>query len=97
MAENVSEQLLGYLLGALEDDEQQDLREQLSRDEDLRRELALLRELIRPLERTRPSVAAPAQLARRTCRFVAARAEELKSPRNGARSPPVACTIWGRT
>ncbi len=82
MAENVSEQLLGYLLGALEDDEQQNLREQLSRDENLRRELALLRELIRPLERTRQGDAPPPQLAQRTCRFVAARAEELKSPRN---------------
>lgn len=90
MAENVSEQLLGYLLGALEDDEQQNLREQLSRDENLRRELALLRGLIRPLERTRQGHAPPPQLAQRTCRSVAARAEESKSPRS-ERPVPAGC------
>lgn len=82
MAENVQEQLLGYLLGALEDDERENLRERLSRDEDLRRELALLREIIRPLERTRQGYDPPARLAERTCRLVAAQAEEFKSSRS---------------
>jgi hypothetical protein len=76
MAENAQEQLLGYLLDALEDDERRQIREDLSRDPQLRQQLETLRAMLGSMEPTREPVEPPPGLARRTCRFVAARAAE---------------------
>ncbi len=74
MAENVQEQLLGYLLDALEDDERQQLQQQLAADPQLRQRLETMRALLQPLEPDREPVDPPPGLARRACRYVAAHA-----------------------
>ena len=69
------EQLLGYLLGALDEAEQDALERQLRRDPRLRRELSEMREKIQPLEEdedTQFDFPPPPGLAFRTCQLVAA-------------------------
>lgn len=64
------EQLLGYLLGALDPTEKRQVEERLEQDPELRRELAALREKLMPLAADDASPDPPSDLARRTCRFV---------------------------
>ena len=59
MSDPVREQLLGYLLGALDETEQDSIQEQLERDAKLRHELAELRDKLRPLEATRSEFTPP--------------------------------------
>lgn len=66
------QQLLGHLLGALDDDEQQWLEARLEHDDERRRELARWRRRLTPLEAVRPDFEPPPGLAERTCRLVAA-------------------------
>jgi hypothetical protein len=67
------EQLLGYLLDALEDDERQQVEKHLGQDPQLARELGLLRRGLEPLAADAEHHEPPADLARRTCDFVAYR------------------------
>ncbi len=67
-------QLLGYLIGALEDTEHRRIEAQLERDPAMRNELSRLREGLRPLEAARRTFPAPLGLAARTCRWIAAMA-----------------------
>ncbi|MEX0713356.1 MAG: DUF1559 domain-containing protein [Pirellulales bacterium] len=76
------EQLLGYLLGALEPTEREVLEDRLGQDDQLRGELALMRTGLEPLAEAvgrhdlpaPPSyLPSPPGLAARTCNFVAAR------------------------
>ena len=60
------EELLGYLLGALDADEQAQVEERLRNDPRLRRELEQLRRLTEPLEDAYADVDPPPGLARRT-------------------------------
>ncbi len=71
MAENAQEQLLGYLLDALEDDERQQLHNQLARDPKLRQQLESLQAMLGPMEHSREPVEPPPGLAQRTCHHVA--------------------------
>lgn len=71
MSDPTQEELLGYVLGALEDDEEQSIREQLKADPRLRQELAEVRRRLRALEDTYCELAPPAGLAGRTCAYVA--------------------------
>lgn len=67
------EDLLGYLLGALEQEDHRRVDRALSENEQLRDELAAIRQQLVPLarvEETEEVVAFPAGLARRTCEFV---------------------------
>lgn len=66
------EQLLGYLLGALEPDEHAFVAERLSQDPQWRRELEVLRKGLAPLDDEEPEEA-PKNLAAKTCQYVAAR------------------------
>jgi len=66
------QQLLGHLLGALDDDEQQWLDAQLEHDEERRVELARWRRRLAALEALRPEFEPPPGLAERTCRLAAA-------------------------
>ncbi len=70
MSGQQSQQLLGYLLGALEEDEHQQVEAQLRRDPALRAELARLRHGLEPLEESWQPVCPPPGLGQRTCRFV---------------------------
>mgnify|MGYP002624193162 FL=1 len=64
------DELLGYLLGALEPSEQQRVEEQLKDDPALRQDLATLERGLALLECESADCAPPAGLAVRTCRFV---------------------------
>lgn len=61
------ETLIGYLLGALEADDLEQLSSLLESDPELQRQLELLRQAMEPLELCRrEAIAAPADLAIRT-------------------------------
>ncbi|MEN6450707.1 MAG: hypothetical protein ABFC96_09465 [Thermoguttaceae bacterium] len=68
----MNQQLIGHLLGALDDDEQQWLEARLEHDEERRRALVAWRRRLAPLDALRPDFEPPAGLAERTCRLVAA-------------------------
>jgi hypothetical protein len=74
MSHPVREQLLGYLLGALDDSEVESLEGLLQADPELRRELACLRRQLQALEAAVEDHGPPPGLARRTCDFVFAHA-----------------------
>ena len=76
----MTEDLVGYLLGALDGPEQEEIGQRLSRDDELNHALAALEERLRPLENLRWQEPVPDHLTARTCAFVAARAE-FPSPR----------------
>ncbi|HID76596.1 MAG TPA: hypothetical protein EYP56_11425 [Planctomycetaceae bacterium] len=84
MAESVREQLLGYLLGALEESEQCEVAERLARDPELRKELALVRLQLAPLDHTSGTYEAPFGLAARTCQLVF----EAETPAEAAQPMP---------
>lgn len=64
------EQLLGYLIGALDEDEHQQVEEQLRSSHDMRRVLDQLKAGLEPLSWDREHLPTPANLAARTCAFV---------------------------
>ena len=82
MAEHAQEQLLGFLLDALEEDERRQIQEDLSRDPQLRQQLETLRAMLGSMEPTREPYEPPPGLARRTCRFIAAQTPESEHPHN---------------
>jgi hypothetical protein len=65
------QQLLGHLLGSLDDDEQEWVDSRLEHDAEYRREYAALRRRLAPLLAARPDFEPPEGLAERTCRLVA--------------------------
>ena len=65
------QQLLGHLLGALDDDEQEWVEARLEHDEEYRRRWVELRRRLAPLLAVRPDFEPPPGLAERTCRLVA--------------------------
>ena len=68
------EDLLGYLLGALEPTEHELVEARLSEDPALQEDLQRLRQRVAPLAADRTEFEPPEGLAARTCTFVAARA-----------------------
>jgi hypothetical protein len=70
MTDSEREQLLGHLLGALEEDEQSAMNARLNQDPVYRKETVLLNRLLEPLSGLRKDYDPPAGLAERTCRFV---------------------------
>ncbi|MCA9260353.1 MAG: hypothetical protein KDA61_14175, partial [Planctomycetales bacterium] len=83
MTEKDREQLLGYVLGALEPEEHAAVEARLAVDEALRAEAAKLRSSLAPLDEDLPGYDPPAGLAGRTCRLVAwtARKEAMQRRR----------------
>ncbi len=63
-------QLLGYLLGTLDDNEQRSVETRLRRDAE-RRQAARRKRQVVPQAAWRPDFEPPAGLAERTCRYVA--------------------------
>jgi len=94
MTDSEREQLLGSLLGALDEDEQSALDAQLERDAECRKELALLRRRMEPLAALRINYDPPPGLAERTCRFVAAHIASPASAISKRLSPEVAPPSW---
>ena len=71
------EHLLGYVLGALEPREHEQLERELANDPELARQVEALIARLQPLECCRETDAPPGDLARRTCAAVFAHAEEF--------------------
>lgn len=65
------EDLLGYLLGAIQPDERREIEGRLAADADLRSELSLLQTLLAESGDPTHLLDPPAGLARRTCEFIA--------------------------
>jgi len=91
MTSRKREQLLGYLIGALEDSEHRQIAAQLERDRGMREELSRLRAGLRPLEAARRTFPAPQGLAARTCRWIA-----MVAPRAGKEAPVAAAAAAPR-
>ncbi len=87
MTDSVHQQLIGSVLGALDDDEQSWFDARLEEDEDCRRELTGWRRRLAPLEAIRPEYEPPPGLARRTCRMVAAYGPPAKARPRETMSP----------
>lgn len=84
------QQLVGYLLDALDDTEARDLEAALADPHDgvaLRRELDLLRRAITPLGSDREQLSAPAGLATRTLAFVASQSRPATLPMRPTMTP----------
>jgi hypothetical protein len=96
MTDPVREQVLGYLLGALDDAEMEQVQELLQTDETYRHEWAALRRKLDQLDAAQPDYTPPRGLAERTCQFVLARTKP--SPRRSSRgqsiSPQAAPPNW---
>jgi prepilin-type processing-associated H-X9-DG protein len=82
MTDPTHQQLIGHLLGALEDDEQKCLDERLDSDAECYKALVRWRQMLTPLEAMRPDFEPPPGLAARTFQFVAANAPG-ESPTDG--------------
>jgi hypothetical protein len=74
------DQLVGYLLDALEPSEQELVEQQLAADPKLRRELELLHRSLDPLRADRGAFDPPRGLCERTCRYVVERMTTLSRP-----------------
>ena len=72
MNDRIREQLLGYLLDALDDAERIDVEQQLEANPELRDELESLALTLEPLAETYEEFEPPARLAERTCSLIAA-------------------------
>jgi hypothetical protein len=90
MSNPLHEQLLGHLLGALDEPEQHEIAAQLRSDPGLQAELSRMRGRLAPLEACRYELPPPPGLAERTCRVVALRAESAAPTRRRPMSPEVA-------
>ena len=80
MAHHVQEQLLGYLIGALDDSERRRVEWRLQTDPQWQAELAAVRESLQPLRLAQRTYAPPAGLASRTCQKVALLAAPAVEP-----------------
>lgn len=80
------EQLLGYLLGAVEEDERRKVEASINGNADLKRDLCLLRRCLEPLAADSEGPDPPPDLARRTCAFVAYRTAVLTMDQQRAAS-----------
>jgi hypothetical protein len=83
MSDAVREELLGHLLGALEDSEQELIDQRLQNEPDLLRELTQLRRQLEPLQAARCDVTPPPRLAERTCHLVFSHTPPKIGPRRG--------------
>lgn len=72
MSSTEQEQLLGYVLGALEDDEQRHVDARLQREPEFAESLESVRRSLRPLQALPRVYEPPVALAERTCRMVLA-------------------------
>lgn len=80
MAHHVQEQLLGYLIGALDEPEQRRIERRLQTDPHWQAELDAVRESLRPLQLARQTCSPPPGLAARTCQKLALLAPPAAEP-----------------
>lgn len=92
MNKPIREQLIGYLLNAVEPEERAAVEEHLQQDEGLRREFDLLRSSLHPLSCDASHHAPPPGLAQRCCQYVYSRVELMPA----ALSPAAAAEYGSR-
>lgn len=80
MADREEEQLLGYLLGALDEPERKSFENQLRHNPNLLRDLSRARERLQPFWVAQPDFDPPAGLAARTCRLIESSPKPWTSP-----------------
>ncbi len=85
------DQLLGYLLDALDTGEHEQVEQQLHRDCELQQELELMHESLEPLRANEGEFDPPAGLAGRTCQFVV---EQARRHRALYSEPLVSASRW---
>lgn len=83
----MQENLIGYLLGALDGDEQADIQQRLEYDPELREQLREIEAKLIPLEQERWQHEPPAGLAAATCKFVFEQKATPASVANKANKP----------
>ncbi|MHC4400427.1 MAG: hypothetical protein ACYTG0_12190 [Planctomycetota bacterium] len=93
MVDRTREQLLGYLLGALDDTERESVESELERNPELARELARVQERLHPLWAAQPDFAPPPRLAERTCELVASHTDP--APQAEYAGPAPVGGAWG--
>ncbi|MCC6123770.1 MAG: hypothetical protein IT426_02310 [Pirellulales bacterium] len=96
MSESAREQLLGFMLGALESDERAEIEAQLESDPECRKELTLLRRQLEPLAALKQDFGPPVGLAARTCRYVAEHRAAPTPAKGRLRPEPVPPSWIGR-
>lgn len=97
MTDPMHQQLLGHLLGALDDDEQEWVEARLQHDEEYRRHWVALRRRMAPLLALRPDTEPPPDLAQQTCRLVASFATFAPKPQSKShRKMSPDCTLSDR-
>jgi hypothetical protein len=74
------EQLLGFLLDALEPEERQQVESELQQDAQLQRDLELLDECLEPLRAVDVPIEPPANLAARTCALIERKGRDVAQP-----------------
>lgn len=91
------EQLLGYLLGALDDGEQQALEARLRSDAQLRQELGRAKRSLRPLYASDDTaIDPPAGLAQRTCQLIARQRLAVSAAKAAAPQGSPVSPLWTR-
>ena len=80
MVEHAREQLLGYLLGALEEPERESVENRLEKNPKLLKDLALVQESLAPLWLAQADCDPPPDLARRTCELIASHPAPWANP-----------------
>jgi hypothetical protein len=88
------ENLIGYLLGALEPQEKAQVDRQLEQDESLRQELTALQKRLAPLLGNKDHLVPPAELAQRCCDYVYSRAEVMPTALSPIASSTAVRSRW---
>ena len=92
----IREYLIGYLLDALDEDEQRLVEESLAVDESLRRELGLMSKALAPLDAIYEEHSPPPNLTAKTCEMVDAYREGILSEET-VEKPVRAKLVFGGT
>ena len=92
MVDHAREDLLGYLLGALEESEQESVEDRLEKNPELMKDLALARKRLDPLWGGQPDYDPPPDLAERACKLVASRPAPWATRNREAAKKPAATT-----
>lgn len=98
MTDSMHQQLLGHLLGALDNDEHDRVDALLEHDEECCQHCLQWRRRLAPLETMRPDIEPPPGLAARTCRYIAAymlTLDESQGRKPGLSSHPVSPCCQG--
>jgi hypothetical protein len=96
MTDSVRENLIGYIVGAIEPEERLQVEQRVEQDASTRQELELMRSGLHPLAEDQMHHEPPAGLAQRCCDYVYSRAEVLPASLSPASQAPRKVVRWTR-